>query len=108
MIIVSLTTIPPNFFMLPKQREKLLELQTVTPDLIVGNVVEEYCRFKSDVLSIVPKSLNENVLVNFCTDSGPSTKIIGLLESGLDVGDDDMVIIIDDDIDYPKELWEEY
>ena len=108
MIIVSLTTIPPNFFMLPKQIENLLELQTVTPDLIVINIAEEYCRFKSDVLSIVPKSLNENVVVNFCTDSGPATKIIGLLESGMDISDDDTIVILDDDMDYPKQLCEDY
>jgi len=107
-IIVSLTTIPPNMFALSLQIDKLLDEQITKPDLIIINVAKEYARFEREALFLNLKSTHEKVLINFCTDSGPATKLVGLFESGVDIKDDDTIIIIDDDVDYPEELCRDY
>ncbi len=109
MVIVSLTTTPPKMFGLSSTIDSLFSNQKVKPDLIVVNVCHSYSRFNSKNLSLSLKSNSEKVIVNPCVDSGPATKILGLLESSaVDISDDDVVVMIDDDYLYPSSMIEEY
>jgi glycosyltransferase involved in cell wall biosynthesis len=109
MVIVSLTTTPPNMFSLAGSIDRLLSSQTTPPDLVVVNVCSNYSRFNSENLSISLESISDKVIINPCVDSGPATKLLGLFESDkVHIGDDDVIIIIDDDHSYPSYMVEEY
>jgi hypothetical protein len=113
MIIVTLTTTPPNFFALSKYLKRFMEEQTVTPDRVIVNVPEEYNReiFSTDGIRLGIKSFDDRIVINRCVDSGPATKILGMLECHTlmsELKDYDTVIVIDDDIIYPPKMIEEY
>ena len=108
MVIVSLTTTPPNMFSALSAVDRLLHSQTVPPNLVVVNVCDKYNRFKSNNISLSLSSASDKVLVNHCVDSGPATKVLGLIESGLEIDNDDIIIVLDDDILYPSRMVEEY
>jgi glycosyltransferase involved in cell wall biosynthesis len=109
-VIVSLTTTPPNMFGLSSSIDKLLFNQTVTPDLIVVNVCDEYSRFNMESISLSLESTSDKVIINPCVDSGPATKLLGLFEANgvPSIDDDDIIIVIDDDHSYPRYMVEEY
>ena len=119
MIIITLTTTPPNFPHVHKTIRTLIN-QTVQPDRIILNIPSEYTRedFQDGLfdMHIAPTmdALRGRVEINRCHDYGPATKLLGLLEIneyGIfkikeSISDDDIVIVLDDDIEYPSELVE--
>ena len=112
MVIISLTTTPPNFFHVAKSAADLLNNQTLTPDYVVINVPIEYNRdiFRVDKMYVDITSNNPNIIINRCHDVGPATKILGIFESDIceSIKDKDYIIVIDDDIIYPNSMVEEY
>ena len=101
MIVVTLTTTPANFIFVHKTINTLLS-QTVVPDRIVVNVPTSYIRqdMNSDYfdVTISPKhNFPEQLELNFCTDFGSATKFLGLLQSPNKIGDNDIIIVLDDD-----------
>ena len=110
MIVVTLTTTPANFIFVHKTINTLLS-QTVVPDRIVVNVPTSYIRqdMNSDYfdVTISPKhNFPEQLELNFCTDFGSATKFLGLLQSPNKIGDNDIIIVLDDDTSYPDKLVE--
>jgi hypothetical protein len=111
MIIVTLTTTPPNFSQVHESINSLIN-QTVPPDRIILNVPRDYTRdhFNSSLfeLQIQEKrsAKRSRVEINRCHDYGSGTKLIGLLDKKNEIEDDDIIIVVDDDISYPPELVE--
>ena len=66
--------------------------------------------FKRDgsVFSSIPSFLiNDKVILNFCEDLGPATKIVPTCKSK-DILETDIIFSVDDDIYYPPTLIELY
>ena len=109
-IIVSLTTIPARIENLNQTIQSLLN-QTFKPDHIIINVPQKYKRFyyfkMTDYYLGLLKKIEALapgvVIVNFCEDYGPATKIIPTLNHEL-VNDDTKIIFLDDDRIYVPEL----
>ena len=93
--------------------DDLVGKQTLKPDKIVVNIPSKYNNksFISHSIKLLPQSENENIVVNICTDSGPATKILGLLEAArsslIEISPEDTVIFMNDN-NYPMSLCEEY
>lgn len=113
MIILSLTTTPPDMFKLGILLDDLIGKQTLKPDKVVVNIPSKYNSktFAQRSIKLLPQSENKNVIINTCTDSGPATKILGLLEavksSLIEIAPEDTVIFMNDN-NYPMSLCEEY
>lgn len=76
--------------------------QTVLPDRIVLNINQN--KWNKDNLPVLIKKLQiAGLEVNFCEDVGPHTKLLPAMQKY----PDDVMITIDDDIYYDKELVEE-
>tara|TARA_R110002020_G_scaffold103752_3_gene243088 strand:- start:6275 stop:8386 length:2112 start_codon:yes stop_codon:yes gene_type:complete len=113
MIILSLTTTPPDMFELGILLDDLSREQTLKPDKIVVNIPSEYNNkmFRSSSIGLLPQAKNDDIIINICTDSGPATKILGLLEavssSLIEISPEDIVIFMNDN-NYPTSLCAEY
>ena len=111
MIIVTLTTTPPNFSHVHEAINSLIN-QTVPPDRIILNVAHDYTRehFNSNLFDIQiqekSSAKRSRVEINRCHDYGSATKLVGLLDKKHEIEDDDIIIVVDDDISYPPELVE--
>ena len=108
MIIVSLTTIPPRFNFLYLTINSIIN-QTVKPDKIIIHIPEKYNNFFYEKLPVLPKDCEDsvNIIINQKTkDYGPITKLLGLYDSleFCNISDDDVIIVIDDDRIYNKNL----
>ena len=104
MIYITLSAIP-------SRQEYLMEVidslrnQSKNADLIVLNVCKNYNRFPNEEFNTQPFENIPNLYVNFVEDNGPSTKIMGFMETfSSKISHDDTIIIVDDDIIYDKEL----
>jgi hypothetical protein len=105
MIIISLTTIPPRFDNLYITIDSILA-QTILPDKILINIPEKYHNYSYDTCEL-PKFSSEIVIINnTIIDYGPATKLLGLYNHELynKMIDDDIIIVIDDDRIYNKDL----
>lgn len=108
MIIVSLTTIPPRFNFLYLTVNSIIN-QTVKPDKIIIHIPEKYNNFFYEKLPVLPQECEDsvNIIINQKTkDYGPITKLLGLYDSleFCNISDDDVIIVIDDDRIYNKNL----
>ena len=80
------------------------------PDVIVINLCAEYKRkFIYDEYLFFKKidklKTNDKIVINICkTDYGPITKILGLIELDDTFEEDDLIIVVDDDIEYNKNI----
>ena len=108
-IVISLTTIPTRFitdeFDINIQN---LSNQKLKAKYIIINICKKYNRkFEYDEKIYEEKlktyeSKFDNVKINICDDYGPATKMLGLEKVNLNPYD--IVIILDDDINYEKSL----
>jgi len=105
MIIVSLTTIPTRFNYLYITINSILA-QTILPDKIVIHIPTKYNNFSYETTMLPKFSSNIVVINNNVKDYGPATKLLGLYDSELynRMNDDDIIICIDDDRIYNKDL----
>jgi len=96
MVVISLTSIPSRFQYLPQIVKNLLE-QEGSPTVYVC-IPDQYKRFPD--LEVVPPVFdNERVKVLRGPDYGPATKFI---PTALAVPDDEKIVYVDDDTDYPR------
>ena len=109
--IISLTSTPNRF--LSTNFDKIINdllSQTMRPDVIVINLCAEYKRkFIYDEYLFFKKidklKTNDKIVINICkTDYGPITKILGLIELDDTFEEDDLIIVVDDDIEYNKNI----
>ena len=96
MTVISLTSIPSRFQYLPQIVEKLLE-QEGSPTVYVC-IPDRYKRFP-DVEVVPPVFNSDRVKVLRGPDYGPATKFIA---PALAVPDDEKIVYVDDDTDYPR------
>jgi len=104
MIIVSLTTIPPRFNYLHITIDSILS-QTILPDKIIINIPKIYNNYSSNYT--LPCFSDDKVIINNdVKDYGPATKLLGLYDYELynNMSDNDIIIVIDDDRIYNKDL----
>jgi hypothetical protein len=105
MIIVSLTTIPPKFQHLYLTINSILS-QSVMPDMIIIHIPKKYNNYNYEP-HMLPSFSSDIVFINNDTeDFGPATKLLGLRNTDVysKMSNDDMIIIIDDDRTYNKNL----
>jgi beta-1,4-mannosyl-glycoprotein beta-1,4-N-acetylglucosaminyltransferase len=100
MTVVSLTSIPTRFEYLPQIVENLLK-QNGSPTIYVC-IPDKYSRFP-DVEVVPPVFNNDRVKVLRGKDYGPATKFIA---PALVLPDDEKIVYLDDDTDYPACLAE--
>lgn len=105
-VYISMTTIPSRFKFLVETVEKLL-CQTMKPQKIIINIPKKYRRFPNIEYNIPQELLdNHDVIVNIIDeDYGPITKILPALS--IVQNSDDLIVIVDDDVEYPNNLIEE-
>lgn len=109
-IFTSVSAIPPRQENMRISLESIIQNQTVLPNTTVLNICNNYHRFPME--KIEPKNIPleyKNLSVNFVEDNGPLTKILGFLDfydANLSSGEDDILIIHDDDIIYKEFLLE--
>jgi len=101
---ISLSTIPSRIPRLNEVIDSLVN-QTVKPRKIFVNIPKFYDRFQIDYVAPNLSKYDSNVVVlNVVdTDYGPATKFLPIINM-IDVHEDDMVIIVDDDILYDKNM----
>jgi hypothetical protein len=97
-VVISLTSIPTRFGYLPKIVEKLLE-QEGSPTVYVC-IPDKYNRFP-DMEVVPPVFTSDRVKVLRGKDYGPATKFIA---PALVIPDDEQIVYLDDDTDYPLNL----
>lgn len=106
-IIVTLTTSPNRIYNIKSTLDSIM-LQTVQPDLIILNLPKVFKRDNSRFTRIPDFILNnERVILNFCEDIGPATKIVPTCTSTI-TNDTDIIFSIDDDVYYPENILELY
>ncbi len=101
-IVVSLTTTPGRLKHI-NTTVASLNNQTMKPDKIYLNVPYKYA--KTGESYVIPDELhnNPNLTINYVEkDYGPGTKLLGVLKVEQDPNT--MIIIVDDDITYDKDL----
>jgi len=96
MTVISLTSIPSRFQYLPQIVNNLLE-QEGSPTVYVC-IPDRYNRFP-DVEVVPPVFNSDRVKVLRGRDYGPATKFIA---TALVVPDDEKIVYVDDDTDYPR------
>jgi len=115
MIIVSLASIPFRFESLKKTIISL-NLQTVKPNIILLNICKQYKRLKETWKDEDIEELKkyDNLIINWCNDEGPGTKILGIPNNNINISkepepgngsllnfpEDNKIIILDDDMEY--------
>ena len=106
-IIISLTTSPKRIKKIDNVIDSILN-QTVEVDYIHLNLPHVFKRDNSRFKEI-PQYLIDNpkVILNFCEDLGPATKIIPTVKSNF-TNYSDIIISIDDDTYYPPNLVENH
>jgi hypothetical protein len=104
MVIVSLTTIPSRLPNLYTTLSSLLN-QTVPCDIVV-NIPKQYTNFSNNFT--IPDFLQDpRIRVNRCRDYGPSTKLLGLVET-TKLDPHERIVVVDDDRIYPRDLVERF
>ena len=102
-VIVTLTTVPPRFPYLPRTLASL-RAQSLKPDRIVINVPPQYMRFGPTPLEQLAAEAGSDVEINLVPrDFGPATKLVGMTFRD-DLEPDDLLISIDDDRHYDRNL----
>lgn len=106
-VIVSFTTSPKRIFEIKPVIDSIKN-QTVSVDYIFLNLPKIFKRDKT-TFTLVPEYLinDPQVIINFCDDLGPATKIIPTIKSSFTVKSD-ILISIDDDTIYPPNFIETY
>ena len=100
---VSLTSIPPRFPVLEKTLNSIKN-QNKKPDKIFLNIPKSFQRFEKvnyNFDHLLKKY--DNLIIKYCTDYGPGTKLLGSLNNVIKY---DYVILLDDDHIYRKEMLE--
>lgn len=106
-IVISLTTSPKRIYYIKETLESMMN-QTVKPDIIILNLPKVFKRDNSKFTKIPDFILkNELIMLNFCEDLGPATKIVPSCVSDITI-ESDIIFSIDDDIYYPQNLIELY
>lgn len=105
-IIISMTTTPHRIHKIDKVIRNM-EKQTLQPDLYFINLPIVFKRDGSKFNSIPPFLINDRIILNFCEDLGPATKIVPTCKNK-GILDSDIIFSIDDDIYYPPALLELY
>ena len=111
--IISVTTIPSRIHHLYNRCKELLE-QTYPASKIILNIPKK-CRRTGETY-IIPENLIkflnsvENTVINYTKDYGPATKLLGLIhyKELSKLPENTIIIVIDDDMKYPKNLLEKY
>lgn len=109
MLYVSFTCLPTRIANINLVLDSIQE-QTLQPDKIIIHYPKKCLRLDQtydveELRSRVNKhNLNQKVYINVTNDYGPITKVYPLL--GLDLLDDDFIVVIDDDNYYNKYLFE--
>lgn len=105
-IIISMTTSPKR---IQKIYECIhsLENQTTKPDLYFINLPNIFKRDGSTFSDIPEFLIKDNIILNFCEDLGPATKIVPTCKSDI-VTEDDIIFSVDDDIKYPDKIIQLY
>lgn len=103
-VIVSLTTSPIRIAKIKPVIDSIMQ-QTLVPDRIVVNLPHVFKRYNS-TFDEIPIFLTNNpkITINRCEDIGSLTKVLPTLELASSM--DDIIISIDDDIDYPNDIVE--
>ncbi len=106
-IVVSLTTTPKRIIYIKETIDSIMN-QTIKPDIIVLNLPKIFKRDNS-VFTKIPDFIlqNKSIIINFCEDLGPATKIVPTCISNI-TNDSDIIFSIDDDVYYPDKLFELY
>ncbi|GHU84699.1 hypothetical protein FACS1894198_0880 [Clostridia bacterium] len=100
-VIVSLTSYPKRFCILPYALKSLCK-QTVKPDMILLNLCEEENPDKTLIQKVFSENnLEDKITINWYEESiGPYGKLIPTLKKY----PDDIIITVDDDIEYGKKV----
>ena len=106
MLYISFTTIPTRIGNISKVLDSISN-QMLQPDKIIINIpkycirLKKFYNFKKIEKIIENSKLKDKVIINKTRDYGPITKIYPIIKLDF-IKNDDMIIIIDDDIDYDK------
>ena len=101
-VVISMTTSPKRVWEIYKVINALRN-QTIQPDLFFINLPVVFKRDGSKFTSIPEFLIRDNIILNFCEDLGPATKIVPTCKSDY-IRPDDIIFSVDDDIYYPPEL----
>jgi hypothetical protein len=101
-----MTTTPKRIDKIGKVIESM-ECQTFKPDLYFINLPIVFKRDGSRFDNIPSFLINDKIVINFCEDLGPATKIVPTCKSRA-ILDTDIIFSIDDDIYYPPMLLQLY
>lgn len=106
-IVVSLTTSPKRINYIKPVIDCMLT-QTRTPDKIYLNLPKVFKRNNTTFDMPLPNFItqNEKIVVNFCDDIGPATKIIPAVHK--ETEPETYILSIDDDIYYPPYIIQLY
>lgn len=107
-IYLSLATIPGREKSLKNVILSLIN-QTIKPNKIFLNKCKFYKRITKKYNKTLLKKITYGpVKINECSDYGPITKLFGFLDNIKNYGENDYVILVDDDLFYKKFLVEEF
>lgn len=103
-ILVTLTTSPKRINKIKPVISSIMK-QSVLPDNIVLNLPYIFKRDNS-TFDKIPKFITDNplIIINRCTDIGPATKVLPIVELFKDEHPDTIIISIDDDIYYESNM----
>ncbi len=105
-IIISMTTSPKRINKISECINSL-ENQTIKPDLYFINLPNIFKRDGSKFSDIPKFLLKDNIILNFCEDLGPATKIVPTCKNDI-VRENDIIFSVDDDISYPDKIIQLY
>ena len=100
-IIISLSSIPDREKRLIKCIDSILE-QNLVPDKINVNLCHTYKRFPTkryNMKYLEKYRNNKKVLINYSTDYGPITKLLGLTDN-YKIKKNSIIMLVDDDLMY--------
>ncbi len=102
-VIVTLTTVPHRIHLINDTIKSILD-QTLQPNMIYINLPKIFNRHpEKTTFDIIPNFLINNLIkINYVDDIGPLTKLLPTLHYETDPNT--ILITIDDDIYYPKDL----
>jgi hypothetical protein len=111
-LYISFTTIPSRINNIVEVLNSI-QKQTLQPDKIIINYPDKLLRLKtiSDITKFIQLIENHElyktnkIYLNKCSDYGPITKLYPLINLNF-INNEDMIIIIDDDNEYNKYLFE--
>lgn len=107
-VILSMTTSPQRLASIRQTLEHLYFKQTLRPDAIELNLPHTFLRDNTTYdMSAVPFAGEPFLHVNRCEDLGPITKFVPTLRKYRDTQPEALIIVVDDDIQYPSTLVEE-